>query len=57
MMTAVYFAKKKLPPDYEADLDGQFQPGILNTVVFLVANVQQVTVFIVNLWVSHRPLI
>ena len=53
MMTSVYFAKKNLPPDYEPDLDGQFQPGILNTVVFLVANVQQVTVFVVNL--QGRP--
>jgi cation-transporting ATPase 13A1 len=53
MMIAVYYAKKLLPPDYEADLDGQFKPGILNTVVFLVANVQQVTVFVVNL--QGRP--
>jgi len=53
MMIAVYYAKKNLPKDYEADLDGQFQPGILNTVVFLVSNVQQVTVFVVNL--QGRP--
>ena len=53
MVTAVYYAKKQLPPDYEPDLDGQFQPGILNTVVFLVSNVQQVTVFVVNL--QGRP--
>lgn len=53
MMIAVYYAKKNLPPDYEADLDGVFQPGILNTVVFLVSNVQQVTVFVVNL--QGRP--
>mmetsp|Transcript_36366 Transcript_36366/g.87831 ORF Transcript_36366/g.87831 Transcript_36366/m.87831 type:complete len:1595 (+) Transcript_36366:153-4937(+) len=53
MMTAVYFAKKHLPPDHEVDLDGQFKPGILNTVVFLVSNVQQVTVFVVNL--QGRP--
>jgi manganese-transporting P-type ATPase len=53
MMLAVYFAKKHLPPDYEVDLDGQFKPGILNTVVFLVSNVQQVTVFVVNL--QGRP--
>jgi cation-transporting ATPase 13A1 len=53
MMTAVYYAKQNLPPDYEPDLDGQFTPGILNTCVFLVANVQQVTVFVVNL--QGRP--
>ena len=53
MMIAVYFAKKHLPPDHEVDLDGQFKPGILNTVVFLVSNVQQVTVFVVNL--QGRP--
>lgn len=53
MVTAVHFAKQQLPPDYEADLDGEFQPGILNTVVFLVSNVQQVTVFVVNL--QGRP--
>ncbi|KAL3924764.1 MAG: hypothetical protein SGILL_000846 [Bacillariaceae sp.] len=53
MMTAVHFAKQNLPPDHEVDLDGQFQPGILNTVVFLVSNVQQVTVFVVNL--QGRP--
>ncbi|KAG7356824.1 cation-translocating ATPase [Nitzschia inconspicua] len=53
MVTAVYFAKKNLPPDHEVDLDGEFKPGILNTVVFLVSNVQQVTVFVVNL--QGRP--
>jgi len=53
MVIAVYYAKKNLPPDYEADLDGEFKPGILNTVVFLVSNVQQVTVFVVNL--QGRP--
>jgi cation-transporting ATPase 13A1 len=53
MMTAVYFAKKHLPPDHEVELDGTFKPGILNTVVFLVSNVQQVTVFVVNL--QGRP--
>ena len=49
MMIAVRAAKDHLPPDYEPDLDGEFHPGILNSVVFLVSNVQQVTVFVVNL--------
>jgi manganese-transporting P-type ATPase len=53
MVTAVYYAKQHLPPDYKPELDGQFKPGILNTVVFLVSNVQQVTVFVVNL--QGRP--
>lgn len=53
MVVAVRAAKTYLPPDYQAELDGQFKPGILNTVVFLVSNVQQVTVFFVNL--QGRP--
>ena len=53
MMLAVRGAKEHLPPDYDADLDGEFKPGILNSVVFLVSNVQQVTVFVVNL--QGRP--
>jgi cation-transporting ATPase 13A1 len=53
MVLAVRTAKQHLPPDYEVELDGVFKPGILNTVVFLVANVQQVTVFVVNL--QGRP--
>ena len=53
MMLAVQSAKKHLPPDYDVDLDGEFRPGILNSVVFLVSNVQQVTVFVVNL--QGRP--
>lgn len=53
MMLAVRSAKAHLPPDYEPDLDGEFHPGILNSVVFLVSNVQQVTVFVVNL--QGRP--
>lgn len=53
MVIAVFAAKSHLPPDYSPDLDGMFKPGILNTVVFLVSNVQQVTVFVVNL--QGRP--
>jgi cation-transporting ATPase 13A1 len=53
MVFAVHTAKKHLPPDYTPDLDGLFKPGILNTVVFLVSGVQQVTVFFVNL--QGRP--
>lgn len=53
MILAVQTAKTHLPPDYEPDLDGVFKPGILNTVVFLVSSVQQVTVFVVNL--QGRP--
>lgn len=53
MVLAVQSAKSHLPPDYEPNLDGQFEPGILNTVVFLVSSVQQVTVFFVN--IQGRP--
>jgi manganese-transporting P-type ATPase len=53
MVIAVYYAKQHLPPDHKVELEGQFQPGVLNTVVFLVSNVQQVTVFVANL--QGRP--
>lgn len=53
MMLAVRVAKEHLTEDYKVDLDGVFSPGILNSVVFLVNNVQQVTVFVVNL--QGRP--
>lgn len=53
MIIASQAAKKHLPEDYEPELDGHFKPGILNTVVFLVSNFQQVTVFFVNL--QGRP--
>jgi manganese-transporting P-type ATPase len=53
MILATRSAKQHLPPDHEPDLDGVFKPGILNTVVFLVSNVQQVCVFVVNL--QGRP--
>jgi len=49
MMWSVKIAKKYLPEDFEIDLDGEFQPCIVNSVVFLVTSVQQVTVFVVNL--------
>lgn len=53
MYTSVQSAKKLDPEALVADLDGQFKPGMLNTVVFLVGGVQQVTVFFVNL--QGRP--
>jgi len=53
MMMAVRGAKGYLSDDHQVDLDGEFKPGILNSVVFLVSNVQQVTVFVVNL--QGRP--
>lgn len=53
MLIAVQTAKSHLPKDYKIDLDGEFKPGILNTVVFLVNSVQQVSVFVVNL--QGRP--
>jgi manganese-transporting P-type ATPase len=53
MVLAVRGAKEYLEDDWEVDLDGQFKPGLLNTVVFLITSVQQVTVFFVNL--QGRP--
>ena len=53
MIIAVQRAKQHLPEDFKVDLDGTFKPGMLNTVVFLVSGVQQVTVFVVNL--QGRP--
>ena len=53
MWLAVRSAKEHLPPDYKVDLDGEFKPGIVNSVVFLCSNVQSVTVFVVNL--QGRP--
>ena len=53
MYLAVGRAKEFLPEDYKVELDGEFKPGIVNSMVFLVSNVQQVTVFVVNL--KGRP--
>jgi manganese-transporting P-type ATPase len=43
MMGAVQQSKRHLPPDYKPDVDGEFKPGIINSVVFLVSAVQQVS--------------
>eukprot|EP00903_Cladosiphon_okamuranus_P009432 g8993.t1 len=53
MIYAVARSKDHLPEDYEPDLDGDFQPNMINSVVFLVGAVQQVSVFVVNL--KGRP--
>jgi cation-transporting ATPase 13A1 len=54
MYTSVQSAKKLDPEAFiNVDLEGVFKPGMLNTVVFLVGGVQQVTVFFVNL--QGRP--
>jgi len=56
MVYAVYCAKlEKSDEEMEEkiDLDGEFKPGIVNSVVFLVSCVQQVAVFVVNL--QGRP--
>lgn len=49
MMLAVRESKKHLPPDYKPDPDGEFKANVINSVVFLVSAVQQVSVFVVNL--------
>jgi cation-transporting ATPase 13A1 len=53
MVFAVKSSKQYIDDDFKVDLDGDFKPGILNTIVFLVSGVQQVTVFFVNL--QGRP--
>lgn len=42
MVYAVARSKEHLAEDYEPDLDGDFQPNMINSVVFLVGAVQQV---------------
>jgi len=49
MYYLVQESKKYLPEDYTPDLDGVFHQNIINSVVFLVTAVQQVSVFVVNL--------
>eukprot|EP00189_Rhodosorus_marinus_P013980 CAMPEP_0184746042 /NCGR_PEP_ID=MMETSP0315-20130426/8616_1 /TAXON_ID=101924 /ORGANISM="Rhodosorus marinus, Strain UTEX LB 2760" /LENGTH=1197 /DNA_ID=CAMNT_0027218425 /DNA_START=56 /DNA_END=3646 /DNA_ORIENTATION=- len=44
----VSVAKQYLPMDFDPDVDGAFQPNVLNTIVFLISTAQQVVVFAVN---------
>lgn len=48
MMYTLSVTKPYLPPDYKPKLDGEFEPNLINTVVFLVSALQQVSVFAVN---------
>jgi len=49
MIYAVHCAKLRLPDDWKAPgMDKEFQPNLINTVVFLIETVQQVTVLMVN---------
>ena len=41
--------KKHMPPDTRPEFMKEFKPSLLNSVVFLVSAVQQVSVFVVNL--------
>lgn len=49
MFFLVRESKKYLPEDYKPDLDGVFHQNIINSVVFFVTAVQQISVFVVNL--------
>jgi manganese-transporting P-type ATPase len=49
MYLLVKEAKTYLPSDYSINLDKEFKPNAVNSVVFLVTAVQQVSVFVVNL--------
>lgn len=44
----VQVSKDYLPKDFDPDVDGEFVPNILNTMVFLLSTAQQVVVFAVN---------
>lgn len=49
MIYAVHCAKTRLPRDWKAPgMDKEFQPNLINTVVFLIETVQQVSVLMVN---------
>lgn len=48
MMYTVALAKQYLPNDWEPSITGKFEPNLINSVVFLVECVQQVSVFVVN---------
>jgi len=49
MYYLVQHGKSFLPEGYKVDMDKEFSPNIVNSVVFLVTAVQQVSVFVVNL--------
>ena len=49
MYLLVRQAKSYLPEGYTVDVDREFKPNAVNSVVFLVTAVQQVSVFVVNL--------
>jgi len=49
MMMAVRESKKFLPADFKVEVEGEFKANVINSVVFLVSAVQQVSVFVVNL--------
>jgi len=49
MIYLVYECKKYLPADHPKEPPKKFEPNIVNSVVFLITAVQQVSVFVVNL--------
>ena len=42
MMYTVSFTKPFLPDSYEPNIEGKFEPNLINSAVFLVTCVQQV---------------
>ena len=48
MIIAVGAAKVYMDPDFKQDMEGKFTPNLINTVVFYVESVQQVSVLMVN---------
>lgn len=45
----VHEGKKYLPEGHRVELEKEFKPSVVNSIVFLVTAVQQVSVFVVNL--------
>ena len=53
MVYSVSLAKSFLPEDAVLSIDGEFEPNLVNTIVYLISSVQNVCVFAVN--VKGRP--
>ena len=48
MIFAVGEAKKFMDPDFKQDMDGKFSANLINTTVFFIETMQQVSVLMVN---------
>lgn len=48
LIACMRFVEPYLPEDYSPDIDAEFKPSILNTVVFLLHIAQQISVYVLN---------